>query len=93
MENVYVIIWNKIGTFVNKGDKIMKPVYKCDYCSFMGTAEEVEKHEPQCMENGKVKYECDKGIDVPAGCVNAYCKGYEQMEILFPIIPRGIFGW
>lgn len=79
----------------------MKPVYKCDYCSFMGTAEEVKEHEQQCtenydmmncftckhrgkicMENGKIKYECEKGIDVPAGCVNAFCKGYEQKEKL-----------
>ena len=29
----------------------MKPVYKCDYCDFMGTQEEVEKHEPDCTEN------------------------------------------
>lgn len=26
----------------------MKPVFKCDGCSFMGTAEEVEKHEQTC---------------------------------------------
>ena len=26
----------------------MKPVYRCDGCSFMGTAEEVEKHEQTC---------------------------------------------
>ena len=29
----------------------MKPVFKCDYCNFMGTEEEVEKHEPKCMDN------------------------------------------
>lgn len=29
----------------------MKPVYKCDYCSFMGTEEEVKEHEPNCNEN------------------------------------------
>lgn len=29
----------------------MKPVYKCDYCSFMGTEEEVKEHEPKCTEN------------------------------------------
>ena len=29
----------------------MKPVYKCDYCNFMGTKEEVEKHEPDCTDN------------------------------------------
>lgn len=29
----------------------MKPVYKCDYCSFVGTEEEVKEHEPNCTEN------------------------------------------
>lgn len=26
----------------------MKPVYKCDYCSYMGTARDVKEHEPMC---------------------------------------------
>lgn len=29
----------------------MKPVFKCDYCSKMGTEEEIREHEPKCMEN------------------------------------------
>lgn len=29
----------------------MKPVYKCDYCKFMGTEEEVREHELNCMDN------------------------------------------
>lgn len=29
----------------------MKPVFKCDYCTFMGTEEEVKEHEPNCMDN------------------------------------------
>lgn len=29
----------------------MKPVFKCDYCSFTGTKEEVKKHEPDCTRN------------------------------------------
>lgn len=33
----------------------MKPVYKCDYCSFMGTEEEVREHEPLCNENYDMK--------------------------------------
>ena len=38
----------------------MKPVYKCDYCSFMGTEDEVREHEPLCYENYDVKgcYTC-----------------------------------
>ena len=29
----------------------MKPVFKCDYCSKMGTEEEIIEHEPVCMDN------------------------------------------
>lgn len=29
----------------------MKPVFKCDYCSQMGTEEEIREHELQCTEN------------------------------------------
>lgn len=29
----------------------MKPVFKCDYCSKMGTEEEIKKHELECLDN------------------------------------------
>ena len=29
----------------------MKPVFKCDYCEFMGTEEDVKKHELICSDN------------------------------------------
>ena len=29
----------------------MKPVFKCEYCKFMGTEEEVMKHETDCVDN------------------------------------------
>lgn len=29
----------------------MKPVFKCDYCDFMGTEKAVKEHEPKCTEN------------------------------------------
>jgi hypothetical protein len=29
----------------------MKPVFKCDYCDFMDTEEEVHKHEEECYKN------------------------------------------
>lgn len=29
----------------------MKPVFKCDYCSKMGTEEEISEHEPKCTDN------------------------------------------
>ena len=77
----------------------MKPVYKCDYCSFMGTEEEVKEHEPLChenydmkncytcknrgkmtMEDGKVKYECEAGRGIEAGCIWQHCELYEHKE-------------
>ena len=77
----------------------MKPVFKCDYCKFMGTEEEVREHEPNCfdnfdmkscltcknrgkltMEESKIKYECKKGRDVPAGKIYQNCDLYERKE-------------
>ena len=29
----------------------MQPVFKCEYCRFMGTEEEVKKHEAECVDN------------------------------------------
>lgn len=29
----------------------MRPVFKCDYCKFMGAEEEVKAHELECMDN------------------------------------------
>lgn len=29
----------------------MKPVFKCDYCSKMGTEEEIREHESKCFDN------------------------------------------
>ena len=29
----------------------MKPVFKCDYCSEMGTEEEIKEHEIKCIYN------------------------------------------
>lgn len=33
----------------------MKPVFKCDYCNFMGTKEVVKEHEKVCINNPAVK--------------------------------------
>lgn len=29
----------------------MKPLFRCDYCPFTGTEDEVREHEPKCMNN------------------------------------------
>ena len=33
----------------------MKPVFKCDYCDFMGTEDEVRQHELECYYNYNLK--------------------------------------
>lgn len=33
----------------------MKPVFKCEYCNFIGTKEAVEEHEKVCIDNPEVK--------------------------------------
>lgn len=77
----------------------MKQVYKCDYCSFMGTEEEVRDHETKCPDNhdrrscstcknrGRlrteefgIKYDCEKGKDIPVGKEYVNCELYEQKE-------------
>ena len=71
----------------------MKPVFKCDYCSFMGTEEKVAKHEVDCRDNydrknchtcqhkkGFTKYECEAGKDIPEGKMYEFCDLYERKE-------------
>lgn len=38
----------------------MKEVFKCDYCNYIGTKEEVMEHEKVCLNNPDVKccYNC-----------------------------------
>lgn len=38
----------------------MKEVFKCDYCNYIGTKEEIEEHEKVCLNNPDVKccYNC-----------------------------------
>ena len=73
----------------------MKPVFKCDYCKFMGTKEEVEKHEPECIDNydkrscltckyrkcnNATSYECTNGKEIPEGKIFQFCESYERKE-------------
>ena len=56
----------------------MKPVFKCDYCQFMGTEEEVSKHEPRCFDNHDRRscYTCvHRGeLNMVNGLLNYKCK-------------------
>lgn len=73
----------------------MKPVFKCDYCAFMGTEEEVKEHEITCTENydrkscftckhkilkGISRYECACGKEIPDGKMFEFCPQYERKE-------------
>ena len=72
----------------------MKPVFKCDYCSFMGT-EEVTEHEPKCLDNYDRKscltckhqslknvkqYKCAGGKEIPENKIFEFCPQYERKE-------------
>ncbi len=45
----------------------MKEVFKCDYCNYIGTAEEVAEHEKVCLNNPDVKccYNCQYAYENP----------------------------
>ena len=74
----------------------MKPVFKCDYCKFMGTEEEIREHEEKCPDNYDRRscetcthqklnmkcrwYECDAGKEIPEGKVYLFCDTYERKE-------------
>ena len=74
----------------------MKQLYRCDYCDFTGTEEEVEKHEANCPDNYTLKscltckYKqlnstwdsvvCTCGKDVPEKSYIKYCNKYERSE-------------
>lgn len=72
----------------------MKPVFKCDYCSKMGTEEEIREHEPKCFDNYDRRscftcthkafkghnYECKVGVEIPEGKLIEFCKSYERKE-------------
>ena len=54
----------------------MKQVYKCEYCSFMGSGEEVSNHEENCVYNPKNKscstfvYGIDNGFSIQVGTIS-----------------------
>ena len=51
----------------------MKQAYKCEYCHFMGSGEEVSNHEEDCVYNPKNKscatcvYGIDNGFSIQVG--------------------------
>ena len=72
----------------------MKQLYKCEYCNFIGTEEEVKKHEEICELNSINKdcmsckhkkfvgmnIECGAGKEIPAGKMYQCCDLHERKE-------------
>jgi hypothetical protein len=72
----------------------MKQLFRCEYCSETGTADEIAKHEAECIfnydkrscltckhaENKFTKYICNAGKDIPEGKYLEQCSNYEWDE-------------
>lgn len=73
----------------------MKPVFKCEYCDFMGTEEKVKEHEPTCIDNYDRKscytcrhkdiknikqFSCACGNEIPENKIFEFCPQYERKE-------------
>ena len=72
----------------------MKQVFRCEYCTETGTAEEIEKHEAGCIHNYNKKscltckhvsrnlttYTCNRGRQIPEGKYIEECRYYEWDE-------------
>ena len=71
----------------------MKQLFRCDYCDFTGTAEEVSKHEETCIYNYDkkscwtckhackhqlVNFKCNAGQEIPEGKYIQHCTQYEN---------------
>jgi hypothetical protein len=72
----------------------MKPVFKCDYCDFIGTEQEVKEHEVKCTDNYDRRscytceykifnkkltgYECTEGREIPEGQIYEFCGKYKR---------------
>ena len=72
----------------------MKPVFRCDYCDFIGTEKDVKEHEPKCTENYTrrscltckhksykgLNFTCVCGMEIPDGKMREFCPKYERKE-------------
>lgn len=56
----------------------MKKVFKCDYCNYIGTAEEVTEHEKTCLKNPDVKC-C-------YNCQYAYTRSSTTLDLTLPFV-------
>lgn len=66
----------------------MKQLFRCEYCTEMGTEEEITKHEAECIHNynkrscltckhaemkGISCYQCRTGKEIPEGKLFEFC--------------------
>ena len=73
----------------------MKQIYRCDFCSQMGTAEEIMEHEEKCIWNYHRKscrtckhremqtfarYKCMFGVEIPEHHIIEHCSKWEWDE-------------
>ena len=73
----------------------MKQIFRCEYCDKMGTSEEIEKHEDECIHNhakrscltckhkvieSMQKYGCSLNKEIPEGKYYEQCPQYEWDE-------------
>lgn len=72
----------------------MKQVFRCEYCNEMGTADEIAKHEAECIfnydkhscmtckfaENKVLSFKCKLGREIPEGKYIEQCSNYEWDE-------------
>lgn len=73
----------------------MKPVFKCEYCNFIGTAEDVHEHESNCTDNYNKKdcmtckhcdmsrltaIKCNCGKEISSGYMYTGCDKHERKE-------------
>ena len=84
----------------------MKPIYRCDYCDQMGTAEEIMAHEENCSwtynrkscrtcrrrdSKSLMQYKCLLDIEIPENHIIEFCGKYEWDEKSQPKYARNIF--
>ena len=73
----------------------MKPVFKCEYCTFIETEEEFKTHEDTCIDNYDKKscytckhreylslkqIKCNAGKEIPENTIYKNCDKYECKE-------------
>ena len=85
----------------------MRPIFKCEYCNFIGTEEEVVKHEETCVNNydkrscmtcehrefkNMYQYKCACGKEIPVGQIYENCDQYSRGKDLYQMLNDSVHG-